>query len=1095
MGREAPPRAREIRSRDNGVMSDGFLVGRHHPALLLEEAIGRVFDGQGGLVFVTGEPGIGKTALMTEAGRRAQRRGAHVLFGACWDGDAAPGYWPWVQVLRSAPAPAPATVPLAHGAGTGAPDPIALLLGETDRGAPAPPSGDGVFELHDAVTNRLIACSRDAPVVVILDDLHWADPASLRLVEFVVRHAALDRVVIIGGYRDAEIAEGGHPLRALFAALAPKALTIPLAGIDVDGVEALLVRHGLSDLPHERVAEVHRRTGGNPFFVEQTAHLWNAGGATTAVPPGVADALERRLARLPTPVADLLVTAALLGNEVDRALLAAIGPSDREEVDAAIERAVEARLLAWHGDGSVHFVHDLVRETLCASLPVSEATRRHGAIVRGGAAHLAPARRAHHAVLAVPELDEALARSCLIEATDAAERRAAWEEAAGHLHRALELAGDGSDGERTELLLRLGTAQRRAGLLTEARATYDRLAAAAQAQDDPELYGLAALGAHDLGHAIDDDSKAPEAAIDAAYAALVEHTGGVPQGALAARLLAAVARTRSHLLGGDRREAEEASATAVAVARACGDPGALAFALLARHDAVWRPGTAAEREALTVEMEAAARRAGDLELALQAAMLQSVALLEQGRPRGLAVHQRFVEEADRSPYPRQRYVAASRRAAVATLTGAFDAAATLADDALAYGERLGELDAFGVWGDQVFELHRMRGELGAIDRLSEHLVGSGDPHVVVLRASVAVDRGEREVALAQLDQLRELGERWPQWAALVWLTFVADVAALSGDATLIDAARKSLEPHIDDWAVLAGGVLIHGPMRYFAARLDAATGRHDRAIEAFAAAARAADALGATPWAALSRLGLAASLISRDGAPDPDRARDVLIGVLAEAERLGMAQLADGCRNHLAVLDGGADPRAVPGEREFRRSGDVWWLSFDGLTVQVPEAKGLRDIHTLITLAGKDVAAVDLLDPAGGPALASAKRLGSDAVLDDQAKADFQRRLAELEDIRDRALRRHDDERAVAAELERDALIEELKRAAGLGGRARRLGDEGERARKTVTARIRDSIRKLDRVHPALARHLRDSVITGSWCSYRADGAHGDWRL
>jgi hypothetical protein len=143
-----------------------------------------------------------------------------------------------------------------------------------------------------------------------------------------------------------------------------------------------------------------------------------------------------------------------------------------------------------------------------------------------------------------------------------------------------------------------------------------------------------------------------------------------------------------------------------------------------------------------------------------------------------------------------------------------------------------------------------------------------------------------------------------------------------------------------------------------------------------------------------------------------------------------------------------------------------------------------------------EVAATTLLDPAAGPQLAAARRMGGDPVLDDEAKLRYRRRLSELDEELDRAGLRGDSRRASSLEAEREALLQELRAAAGLAGRTRRLGDEAERARKTVTARIRDVLRKLDQHHPLLAQHLRQNVSTGATCSYSTQPADEvDWVL
>jgi hypothetical protein len=160
----------------------------------------------------------------------------------------------------------------------------------------------------------------------------------------------------------------------------------------------------------------------------------------------------------------------------------------------------------------------------------------------------------------------------------------------------------------------------------------------------------------------------------------------------------------------------------------------------------------------------------------------------------------------------------------------------------------------------------------------------------------------------------------------------------------------------------------------------------------------------------------------------------------------------------------------------------------------MPDAKGLHDLHQLLGHPGTDIPAVLLLSPEGGAVAVAVGRMGGDEILDEEAKAQYKRRLGELDDEIDRAAARGDDARAAELDRERQALIDELRAAAGLGGRSRRFGDEAERARKTVTARIRDTLRRLDQVHPELAAHLREAVSTGATCAYHPP-TPTQWRL
>lgn len=165
----------------------------------------------------------------------------------------------------------------------------------------------------------------------------------------------------------------------------------------------------------------------------------------------------------------------------------------------------------------------------------------------------------------------------------------------------------------------------------------------------------------------------------------------------------------------------------------------------------------------------------------------------------------------------------------------------------------------------------------------------------------------------------------------------------------------------------------------------------------------------------------------------------------------------------------------------------MWVLCYADRQVHLPDAKGLHDLATLLAAPGQPVPAFTLLGRPQRPG-------GADPVLDERAKAAYRARLAELDAEIDEAGSWHDRHRAAKAGAERDALVHELTAAAGLGGRTRRLGDEAERTRKTVTARIRSTLQCIERAHPELGAHLRASVTTGMSCSY-APTEPTRWRL
>ncbi|MFV2113562.1 AAA family ATPase [Micromonospora sp. LOL_025] len=1131
---------------------DEDVIGREHPAGLLRAEIDRVTTSHGGLVLVAGEPGIGKTTLVTAAAGEARRRGALVLGAACWDSDSAPGYWPWVQVLRGlrrsaddwalareSAEPALATL-LGEAAGGAAGEPADGDAGAVDgttgaadgaggEAAGRPTGDDRVdqeeFALHDAVTTALVAVSQHRPVVVVLDDLHWADPASMRLLRFAAQHTWFERLLLIGTYRDAEVESPDHPLRGLLMPLVAKATTLTLTGLSRDEVAALMTRAAGRAPDAGLLDEVHRRTGGNPFFVEQTARIWRADGRIGTIPPGVREAVRGRLAQLPAAVVEALTAAAVLGREFHRPVLAACAGTPAAQVDRLLDRAVTARLVVSRGGGRFAFVHDLVRETLYDALPDDDRRSRHAAVVRAvdGAPALAerliPADLARHAHLAGGQLDPSRAAELLVAAARAAAGRLAVDESVVHFRRALEVADDPT--RRVKIMIELGELLHHTGAGDEARRLLAEAATLAVAADDPVVLARVALVVH-RRHADGPGRLAdPEGVLREAYQRLIgESAVAVPVGTIVTDLIAA---TES-------------------LARRGHDDEALTFSLWARHDTTWGLGSARDRAAITAEIREVARRGGDRETVLWATALRWVALLELGDPR---YHDEFTTFATgaRQGDARHRAAATMDDAIIAAFRGDFARADELVD----------ELTGLSEWdhSDFAFMGHHLRwsrlhlqGRPDEVDALLDELSSTGYPHPELLRGVTAAERGDVEVALRVAAGIEAAGTTYPGSVSPLWLRLRAGVAAASRDPRRCAEARDALRPYRGQWMSAMFGCDLSGPVDHWLALVDAAQERWDDAVAGFSAARDAADRLGARPWSVLARAALTDALTGRDRPGDAAAAAALRVTTARDATDLGMdrkaRRLAGGPptgaeaspagrpgavaapagpqpASAVAPLAGPDPARAVPagppgpqpvvtgphaaravaagqhpsalGEQPdqaygFRRDGPVWQLTYAGVVVHLPDAKGLRDLHVLLSRPGVDVPAVELLDPAAGPELVAARRMGGDPVLDDEAKARYRRHLERLDDEIDRAAGRGDGRRLADLDAERGALLAELRAAAGLAGRSRRLGDEAERARKTVTARIRDALRKLDQRHPGLAAHLRDTVSTGSTCRY-----------
>lgn len=1139
------------------------LFGRDHLVGVLRSEIARATDSHGGLVLVTGEAGIGKSTLVTDAAHEARRRGALVVGGSCWDSDNTPGYWPWVQVLRGlrrsataaewaaaqeasdgrlavllgdpvrfatggsdGPGPTTLSVP---GAAAGGPGAGAAQGGEPGTATGTSPPGGGspghgspgggpaegpeAFGLFDAVTTALVTVSQSRPLVVVLDDLHSSDPASLRLLEFAAQHAWFERLLLIGTYRDVEVEAPGHPLQQLILPLVSRAAsTLTLTGLGRDEVGALMtVTTGREPAP-QLVDEVHRRTGGNPFFVEQTARLWHSGAPVSTIPPGVREAVRQRLALLPEPVVALLTSAALLGREFRRQVLAVVHGSPVPHVERLLESAVVARVVVPRPSGQYAFAHDLLRETLYASLDDAEAREAHAAAVRALDAHggigdaVGPGQLARHAHLAGGALERDRRIGLLLAAARDASGRLADEEAVGHYRRALAVAsGEDPDLRRAALIgLDLAEQLRHAGESAEAQRLLDGAVARTRELDDPELLARVAIILYRDGSMGGGHDASTRDLLVGAHRGL---TGKEGQENLS-----------------DDRLAQELAIHIMALARSGSDDEALAFSLWARHDSVWGLGSAVERIELTDEMTVIGRRTRHQDMELHATSMRWVALLELGDPAFVDQFRTFVRLAEQTELPRFALGIAVDTSLIASLQGRFAEATTaLRDEALDPANN--DHAAFGFMGHHLrWALHLLQGHFAEAEEVLGRLPAAGYPYPGLLESVTAVEQGDATPALRLIAEQTDRDGPYPRAFMPLWLRLLAQTAAVTGDRRLIARAEDELTPYTGQWIVSLYGCDIGGPVDLWLGMLAAARDDQDAAVPALTEAAASSDRLGARPWAVRARLGLARALLARAGADsaggrsggaegggaaagggDAGRARRLLGEVAREAGELDLRHLEAEAsalrtapptapRTVAASATAWTGATAAPGPAEFRRNGPVWQLRWDGVTVHVPDAKGLRDLHSLLGLPGADVPAVQLLAPEGGELVVAAGQLGGDPVLDEEAKRRYKERLARLDAEIDRAAARDDTRQVETYDRERQALLDELRTAAGLGGRTRRLGDQTERARKTVTARIRDTLRKLETLHPALAAHLKASVTTGTTCAYRPEHSP-DWRL
>ena len=570
-------------------------------------------------------------------------------------------------------------------------------------------------------------------------------------------------------------------------------------------------------------------------------------------------------------------------------------------------------------------------------------------------------------------------------------------------------------------------------------------------------------------------------------------TGAGTTPAVAAQLESALAQTLARTPAPDPAQAAALAGRAaamadraVATARATGDDRVLAAALLAKHDVLWGPDNQEERLAALAELERLA--GGDEELAAEAQLLRATALLELGEARATALLGEFTRRARGSTLARVRWLGRSREATLAVLAGDLPQAERLAAEAERLGDELQIPDAGHVTAGLRAGVDSLRGRpspelLAAVERLVARV---GIPATSPRAWMTMLLRGRERPAWIDA-YARAALEVAPDDVPRDWMwtrsaVILAELNAERGREQARARWYDALAPYQARTAVAGGAVLFCGAVAHYLGLLAAATGRPELARRHLEDAAAIHERLGARPWLLRSRLELARLL--RGDPAQRVRAAELLAAVQSEADRLGLEELA----TDAAGLLGEAGPPAgggPAGPAEFRRAGASWTLGYAGRTVRLPDAKGMRDLAVLLSRPGQPVPAAELVALSGGGRLARAGlALGADAVLDDQAKQAYRRRLQDLDREVAEAEGEGDPERVEKARQERDAIAHELAAALGLGGRDRGLGDPAERARKAVTERIRYSMARIARAHPELAGHLQASVTTGSSCAY-----------
>jgi hypothetical protein len=547
-----------------------------------------------------------------------------------------------------------------------------------------------------------------------------------------------------------------------------------------------------------------------------------------------------------------------------------------------------------------------------------------------------------------------------------------------------------------------------------------------------------------------------------------------------ARLLARLAR---ELLGDASmaRRRRELADEALMLARRDGNERAMAEVLDARLGALWDPAAAEDRLATGSEIMELGRATGDGVRERHGLFWRFVALMELGRvgeaESTLSVFEQLAEEAGDAE---AAVMVKARRAMLAILRGRFDEAERLADEVIEEGRRIRLADVDAVGGTLHGFIMKERGDgpaaIAGIERLLQTAQQSPGHFYEAGAARILAALGRATEASLELERVLPsvLAGSGPRWtSAMADLAFVAAEVDDAGAAARI---YEVMAPFRSQLVVSGGAVITMEPVSHYLGVLATVLGKPDVAVPHLEEAICGEETIGALPHLAHSLDALARALETRNAEGDLDAAAAARDRARSIAERLGMTWLLE---------------RMSPAANQWRlgRDGEDWLLDAGSERVRLKDSRGLHYLRMLLGAPGRDVSALDLV--AGGRA-PQTPAVGS--VLDAEARRSYSRRLHELDAELDAADRAGDSARAEKAESERQALLGELRRATGLGGRSRASSPEGERARVNVTRTLRSTLDRISARAPKAAAHLQASIRTGQMCRYEpAAGGPARW--
>lgn len=926
-GIAAPVSAAEVLyQRDTGaLLAHTPFVGRDSELTSLQRKFEAAEQGDGSVVMLLGEPGIGKSRIATELCDDVRSRGSTVLWGRCYDGDWAAPFSPFAEALTQYANAEPRELADDFGPCLSVLARLAPAIREQVPTLPEPPTLEPEGERHrllEAVGEFLATLTSKRPVVLVLDDLHWADRGTLAVLRHVANAAAAQRLLIVGTYRDVEV-DKGHPLAALSADLTrlPRFERIPLPGLNSQSVGELLSLIGEQEAPQALAEAIGAETSGNPFFIKEVLlHLVEDGKlfregdrwtsdlpiAQMGIPQGAREVIHRRLARLSDACNRMLkAVSALTGGFTWEEMTAVCGENEQDLVDA-LEQALAAQLLRERDDPrrvEYDFTHALIRHTLYEELSHPRRALLHrriaSALEQLYAARPDPhiVRLAHHFLEGASEGgDTEKAVAYAIRAGEAAYVRYAYEDAGDYYRRALTLLERRRGGEiqRCELMMLIARAEWDCGEFLRAQDEFASAALLAEEVGSAEHLARAALGDGANEWLAYRHQESHEHSLARLARALDEL--GQERTPLRARVMA---RLAAELILDEEHDYKVALAReAVSIVRDSSDQFATAAVLLSANSALWMPDNTHERLALTEQAADTSERLGRRDIALYAHTMHCLSRLELGEISEVAAEfERLAPLADELRHPYERWVFAAWDATHAILEGRIDEAERLALRALEIGRSAENQNALHQFGGHLFDVRREQG------RLQELVPTFGS--LVEQFPAIQVWRCARAMMHAELGNIEAAREDYEHVAASQFAGIQRNFLWLASLSSLTEVTAAFND---DDRAAILYEMLLPyarinimstplGPCRGFGSRelglLATTMRRWDVAESHFRDAVVLNEASGMVAFAARARRDYAAMLLKRRLDGDATQAMELLDTARDAAAGLGLVPLAE----------------------------------------------------------------------------------------------------------------------------------------------------------------------------------------------------------